>query len=416
MEAAATLRPLILVVESSESSLDSLATALITLGGVVLRAHSGPAALQTAITCGDELAVVVVAAQMPGMSGYECVELLREQPRFSSVPVIFVADAVTGGERQQLRGGEHGPVDYICRPVDGDALRSKVSACVASRWQAKHAMVRDQRPEQLVEQPVEHQELAEHQRLVEQERLATLGTTVATFAHEVGNLINNMYLQAQLLERQLAREEGGEARREQSREIARDRAAAEASKRKRLRLIMGEMQRLTVLLDEFRELARRQDCELVETPLAAVVAEALQMQRPAFRAQNVKVVEELEASPAVKADRAKLIQVLLNLSKNALEAMPKGGTLTVTVLIKGAEARLRISDTGMGIPDNVAILEPFTTTKRLGTGLGLPVVRQIVAAHAGRLCYESEPGVGTTFEISLPLALPPDGSRADANS
>ena len=110
--------------------------------------------------------------------------------------------------------------------------------------------------------------------------------------------------------------------------------------------------------------------------------------------------------PLVMADRDKLKQVLLNLCKNAFEAMPEGGTLTVRLHNFGEHITLEVADTGMGIPAGVDIFEPFVTTKSEGTGLGLPIVRQIVVAHSGTLTYTSEPSKGTTFTVTLPLALP----------
>ena len=106
------------------------------------------------------------------------------------------------------------------------------------------------------------------------------------------------------------------------------------------------------------------------------------------------------------ADRDKLKQVLLNLCKNAFEAMLEGGTLTVRLHNFGEYITLEVADTGIGIPAGVDIFEPFVTTKPEGTGLGLPIVRQIIVAHSGTLTYTSEPGKGTTFTVILPLALP----------
>jgi two-component system, NtrC family, sensor histidine kinase HydH len=82
--------------------------------------------------------------------------------------------------------------------------------------------------------------------------------------------------------------------------------------------------------------------------------------------------------------------------------MPAGGQLTIRSHDVGAQVVVDISDTGVGIPAGVNIFEPFITTKPEGTGLGLPIVRQIIAAHGGTLTYHSEPGHGTTFTFSLP--------------
>jgi signal transduction histidine kinase len=113
--------------------------------------------------------------------------------------------------------------------------------------------------------------------------------------------------------------------------------------------------------------------------------------------------------PLVMANSDELTQVLLNLCKNAVEAMPQGGTLRVRGLCAGAQVRLEVSDTGEGISEGVNIFEPFVTTKKKGTGLGLAIVQQIVAAHEGTLTYTSTPGQGTTFTLQLP-AVPAEQS------
>jgi two-component system sensor histidine kinase HydH len=108
--------------------------------------------------------------------------------------------------------------------------------------------------------------------------------------------------------------------------------------------------------------------------------------------------------PLVMADGDKLKQVVVNLCKNAVEAMPDGGTLTLWLQRAGERLTLEVADTGKGIPMGVNIFEPFVTTKPEGTGLGLAIVRQIVAAHGGTLDYTSAQGKGTTFFVTLPLA------------
>lgn len=105
--------------------------------------------------------------------------------------------------------------------------------------------------------------------------------------------------------------------------------------------------------------------------------------------------------PLVELDAAKMRQVILNLCKNAVEAMPDGGCLT----LKGYRSRgmvvLEISDDGVGVRHDVNIFDLFKTTKPGGTGLGLPLVQQIVSAHKGTIAYKSESGRGATFQVSL---------------
>ncbi len=108
------------------------------------------------------------------------------------------------------------------------------------------------------------------------------------------------------------------------------------------------------------------------------------------------------------ANTDKLKQVFLNLTKNALEAMPSGGQLTVTLRAEKEWVVVEVIDTGVSIPDDVDVFEPFKTTKPAGTGLGLPIVKQIIAAHGGSIEFESKCGTGTTFRITLPPASQAD--------
>ena len=112
-------------------------------------------------------------------------------------------------------------------------------------------------------------------------------------------------------------------------------------------------------------------------------------------------------------------QVILNLCKNAMEAMPDGGTLTCKVYQLEERINLEISDSGVGVSDGLDVFQLFKTTKPYGTGLGLPIVEQIVRDHNGTIYYVTEKGKGTTFTVSLPLShreitssLPPESNRS----
>lgn len=226
------------------------------------------------------------------------------------------------------------------------------------------------------------------EQLVERERLAAIGTTAATFAHEVGNPLNSMSMSAQILERRLAKQPD----------------MVDESLLTPLRNLTSEVKRLLMLLEEFRSLARRHQLNLKPVSLVLLVKDLCETEAPYLAERKVTLEQQFPADlPLIEGDAEKLKQVLLNLCKNAVEAMPRGGTITLHATQQDGRVRFAISDTGIGLPSGVDIFEPFTTTKPQGTGLGLTVARQIVSAHKGTLNYSSMPGVGTTFTVELPI-------------
>ena len=128
-------------------------------------------------------------------------------------------------------------------------------------------------------------------------------------------------------------------------------------------------------------------------------------------AEQIRIDCDIAADvPPVQLDRRRFKQAWLNLFKNAVEAMPSGGTITVRLSRSNTHVSLEIEDTGTGVPDGIDIFEPFTTTKPQGTGLGLGIVREIVSAHGGVVSYRSTPQTGASFTVSLPLDSPRDNS------
>jgi two-component system sensor kinase FixL len=224
---------------------------------------------------------------------------------------------------------------------------------------------------------------------VESERLATIGTMAAKFGHELGNPLNGMSLTIQLLEQRLKRQSN----------------SADEQTFSILTRLKGEISRLKLLLQDFRSLSRKETYNFQSTTLAALVSEAIEIELPRYAEQKIEVVSTFSTDlPKVTVDIDKMKQVILNLSKNAVEAMPSGGRLSFSGSVTNGTVTLSISDTGAGIPTAIDIFEPFFTTKSFGTGIGLTIVRQIVQAHGGSISYRSEPGKGTTFAIDLPLA------------
>jgi signal transduction histidine kinase len=169
------------------------------------------------------------------------------------------------------------------------------------------------------------------------------------------------------------------------------------------------------LLRDLGAFARPLKLNLEPTQLASFLTVFLAGEQRQLASKSIRVDLDLTgALPLVLVDRLKFKQVLRNLCKNAVEAMPHGGTLTVRASESAEAIWLEIEDTGTGIPSGLNVFELFTTTKAEGTGLGLAVVLKIVAAHGGRITYKSEERKGTTFCVSLPKTLVVQEQRCDS--
>jgi PAS domain S-box-containing protein len=225
------------------------------------------------------------------------------------------------------------------------------------------------------------------QRLRETERLATLGTTAAVFAHEIANPLNGLSTSLEIATEFIEK--------------------ADYQNPLLKETIQGanqEILRLTSLLGDYRSLARPQTVKIQQTNLRHIVEEVLAPNIRNYKAAGVEVAIELDENlPLVAVDPEKIKQVILNLCKNAVEAMPKGGLLTIKAYQTGNSVVLEFSDTGQGIPEGFDPFHLFKTTKPQGTGLGLPIVQQIVSDHHGTVDYVSELGKGTTFRVTLGL-------------
>ncbi len=224
--------------------------------------------------------------------------------------------------------------------------------------------------------------------LIKHERLATIGQMAAQIAHEVRNPLNALGLNADML---LDEVKAGSA------DDAVETVAA----------IKNEVARLTAVTEAYLALGRQPPLRLDPYPLPALVGELVRFQQEELEQGGVSVdVELADDLPEVHVDPAQIRQALLNIVRNAGEALAAGGggTLRVRAAPDGDEVRLDLSDDGPGMdPENVArIFDPFFSTKERGSGLGLPITHQVIAEHGGRITCTSTLGEGTTFSIWLP--------------
>ena len=233
---------------------------------------------------------------------------------------------------------------------------------------------------------------------VEAERVHALTLLAGSLAHEIGNPLNALHIHLQLMAR--------EVRKLQRIDGVPDLKEAVDRLGGFLGVATGEIDRLDYIITEFLQALRPSVPKLQAGSLNDTGQETLALLRPELEDRGLKVVSELASSlPPVLFDPAQLKQVLVNLIKNAMQAMPPQGTLTVRSGSTQEAVWMTVSDTGPGIPPEQLnrIFEPFYTTKNKGTGLGLLIVQRIIRDHGGRIELESTVGKGTTFKLWLPL-------------
>jgi len=233
-------------------------------------------------------------------------------------------------------------------------------------------------------------DLKERQRLemelLRSERLATLGKMVAHISHEIKNPLVTI---------------GGFAAQLGRLPDVPDNA------RRRLTLIHQEVQRLEKFLSDMSTYTKGAPPQKTVGDLPALVREVGELMDSAFKERGVDFhLNTSSEVPAFAFDPGQIRQVLINLYKNALEAMPQGGELRVTAEVHSSTLVLKITDTGLGItPEQLHhLFTPFYTTKQGGTGLGLTISRGLITQHQGEFSIESQVDRGTTCTISLPLA------------
>ena len=230
-------------------------------------------------------------------------------------------------------------------------------------------------------------ELRTKERLIQTERLAAMGRMAAHVTHEVRNPLSSIGLNVEMLEEELA--------------------SAGVETKALLRAIQREVDRLTSITEEYLRMARLPAPRLGPEDPAALVRDVASFVSREMESTQVRLEVEVEPNlPLVPIDEAQIRQSLLNLLRNAREAMPSGGRIVLAARRDGDGVAISVSDEGEGVPDDrkERVFDVFFSTKERGTGLGLPLTREIVVAHRGRVRCEDASPRGTVFTIWLPAA------------
>jgi signal transduction histidine kinase len=298
-------------------------------------------------------------------------------------------EQVTGYSRDEMLGRDGrafvGAVDGDAEPVTRD-LPLKGGGARKVRWSRAGVPGQDERPGLYAVGIDVTDEDEMLRRLLRSERLAAVGTMATGLAHEVRNPLNSASLQLTLLERRLGRGDAADT----ILPIA--------------RIIKSEIDRLDRLVRDFLAFAQPRPIETRSIDAADLVRGVCELITPEAAAAHVAVTRELPAGPVrVLGDAERLRQVLLNLTRNALEAIgsTRGGNLHLRARETAGGVDIEVEDDGPGFAEDLPIFDAFFTTKEQGTGLGLALVHRIITDHGGTIRVSSRPG-RTCFTLGLP--------------
>lgn len=275
----------------------------------------------------------------------------------------------------------------LLRPLR--ALHERVSA--VSRGELLPAIGLPERDDEIARLAIEFERMVEALAarditLRESERLAAIGRMAAHITHEIRNPLSSIGLNVELLGDELGEGEG-------------DAVDLIAS-------IQRELERLKGITEDYLRLARTPNPVKAPLLLSELVGEILDFLGLELAGSSVEALWRDEAPDAIIAgDAGQLRQAFINLIRNAREAMPMGGRLELGLRVKSGELELQIADEGEGISEEAQahLFDLFYTTRERGTGLGLPLTRQIIESHGGRLSVEAREPKGTRFILAFPL-------------
>jgi signal transduction histidine kinase len=406
----------ILLVDDQQAKLLSHEAILEEIGENLLKAGSARQAFEYLLK--NEIAVILIDVCMPDLDGFELAAMIREHPRFQTTAIIFVS-AVMMTYPDQMRGYRLGAVDYVPVPVVPELLRAKVKVFVdlyrktrqLERFNAELEQRVAERTAELqrfndqlelrIEERTRERETAIAQ-LFEAQKLDTIGQLTGGVAHDFNNLLMAVLGSLSLLEKRLP---------------------DDPRSHRLLQNALQGAQRGAALTQRLLAFSRRQELKPKAVDVPSLMGGMKELLERAL-GHGVELRTQFQSGmPAALVDANQLELALLNVALNARDAMPEGGTLTISAamstpadapdgkLLPGDYVRIRIEDDGVGMDETTLAksTEPFFTTKGpgKGTGLGLSMVHGLAAQSGGLLRIHSTLNEGTTLELWLPMAQTP---------
>ncbi len=380
-------KPKILIVDDNINNIYVIEELLSDLDVELMRALSGYQAME--LTARNEFALILMDVQMPGMDGFETVERIRADSRNELLPIIYIT-AIYNEDHYRVKGIRTGAADFITKPINTDLFIGKVSIFIKLYRQRK-----------ILEQEILRRTAVENELKLAKEKAEDAAKAkqqfLSTMSHEIRTPLNAIINTANLL-----REESPRHDQLDNIEIL------QFSADNLLRLIND-------ILDFSKIDSGKMELEIIDFELAKLlngIRQSLDYQAERKHLELDFIVSG-RIPPVIKGDSVRLSQILINLLGNAIKFTEKGNVTLAVDLVSHSPASLtlhfRVSDTGIGIPDDKQqyIFESFTqassstTRKYGGTGLGLAITRKLIELQGSTLNLESRVGEGSTFSFDL---------------
>ncbi|ODT88905.1 hybrid sensor histidine kinase/response regulator [Phenylobacterium sp. SCN 70-31] len=367
-----------LLVDDLQENLLALEALLRREGLECLKARSGDEALELLLA--HDVALALLDVQMPGMDGFQLAEFMRGAEVSRHVPIIFLT-AGTADRQRRFRGYEAGAVDFLQKPIEADILRSKANVFFDLHQQRR----------QIMAQRDELEVLAEALQTVDRHKNEFL----AVLGHEIRNPVMALGAGLHFLRRRKDPQKTEEIHSQMERQVA----------------------HLTRLVDDMLDISRIDQGKISlskeRVALGTVLQFAIEASKPQIDAAGHAFEADIPAEAVrLHADPTRLAQVVSNLLNNAARYTPAGGRIVLEARVADGFVEIDVSDTGIGIPPEMQskIFELFAQVKspteraQEGLGIGLALGKQLVELHSGAISLAaSEPGVGSTFRIRLPV-------------
>ncbi len=370
----------ILLVDDRPENLLALEAVLGELGQNLITASSGAEALKWVLL--EDFAVILLDVQMPGMSGLETAQLIKQRDKSRHIPIIFIT-AIDQDAPHVFQGYSVGAVDYLFKPFDPEILRSKVAVFVDLA--RKNMRIQ----QQAAELEIANRQLKESERHKDE--------FLSVISHELRTPLNLIMGFGEMLDDEVA-------------------GSLNAQQHEYMREILQGANRLQMLVNDLMDVAAMQAGTLelhpVPTPYEGVVDEVVSTFEPVARQKGLTLTTELEPPLLIEIDGPRLVHVLSNLVSNAIKFTPEGGAIRIKVYRHEQDLVTEVCDTGIGLAEEdipllftrFRQLDMSTTRPAGGTGLGLSIAKMLVESHGGTITAMSPgKGRGSVFSYTLPI-------------